>query len=272
MHDIINWWQHIYSNIDPIAFRLGPVAVHWYGIMYATALLLAIFIAYKLNERYKFISKKDLDDYIWWVEIGIILGARVGYIIFYDTHTLWYLTHPWQIFNPFMDGVFVGISGFSYHGAVIGFIVATILFSIKRKISFWKLVDLATLSIPFAYVFGRLGNFFNQGLVGRVTEVPWGVYVGDILRHPSQLYEAFMEGIVVGIILFWYKKRQKFEGEIAIMYVLLYSTARIICEFFREPDIQIGFLFGTNWLTMGMLISFCYLFFISLIYIYKKNN
>ena len=269
---MIDFWQHIYSKFDPVAFHLGVIGVHWYGIMYATALILAIYIAYYINNKYKILDKKTLDDYVWWVEIGIILGARVGYFVFYDIHKSYYLTHPWQMFNPFMDGVFIGLSGFSYHGAVIGFIIATILFAKKRQISFWKLVDLATISIPFAYTFGRIGNFINKELVGRVTEVPWGIYVGDSLRHPSQLYEAFLEGIVLGIILFWYKKRQKFEGEIAIIYLGLYSFFRIIVENFRQPDIQLGFLFNTTWLTMGMLISSCYIIIVAILYFYKKSR
>ena len=119
----MNFWQNIYSQFNPIAFQIGSISVHWYGIMYALALLSAIYIGHWIIKKDKLnISSDFLDSYIWWVEIGVILGARLGYVLFYDTHTAWYLTHPWQIFNPFVDGTFVGISGMSYHGALAGFI------------------------------------------------------------------------------------------------------------------------------------------------------
>ena len=195
---MIYFWQNIYAQFDPVAFRLGSVAVHWYGIMYALALLVAILFANYLITKDKLkIDKNLFNDYVFWAEIGVILGARLGYILFYDTHTFYYLTHPWQIFNPFVDGVFVGISGMSFHGAVIGFVAASVLFCKKHKISFWFVGDIAAVAIPLGYIFGRIGNFLNQELFGRATDVAWGIYVNGILRHPSQIYEAFLEGFVV---------------------------------------------------------------------------
>ncbi len=253
----MNNWQHIYSSFDPVAFHLGSIAVHWYGIMYALALLSAILVAHWIVKKDKLnISSDFLDSYIWWVEIGVILGARLGYILFYDTHTAWYLTHPWHIFNPFaLDGTFIGISGMSYHGALAGFIIASILWCKKYKKSFWFMADIAALAVPLGYIFGRIGNFVNQELVGRVTDVSWGIYVNGILRHPSALYEAFLEGLVVFIILFIIRKKKQFDGQLALLYVILYSIMRIVAEMFRQPDIQLGFLMGTSWLTMGILIS-----------------
>jgi len=198
------------------------------------------------------VLKRD-DGYFIYVEIGVILGARLGYILFYDPHTLWYLTHPWEIFNPFHGGTFTGISGMSYHGAVIGFLIATWLFVRRSKTSFWMWMDLVALSVPVGYIFGRIGNFLNQGLVGRVTEVPWGIYVNGTLRHPSQLYEAFLEGVLVASILFLYRKRQRFEGELIALYAILYGTARFVAEFWRQPDIQLGFI-CCGWLSMGQLL------------------
>ena len=269
---MMEFWQNIYSQFDPVAFHLGSIAVHWYGIMYAFALLSAIYVA-KWFIRYDKINIKEetFDSYIWWAEIGVILGARLGYILFYDTNTMYYVTHPWQIFNPFIDGVYTGISGMSYHGAFIGFLIASILFCKKHKVSFWFITDIAVLGISFGYIFGRLGNFFNQELIGRVTEVPWGIYVNNTLRHPSQIYEAILEGLIVFLILIYFRNRKKFDGQLAIIYGITYSTARIIAEFYREPDIQIGFLYG-EWLTMGMLISFLTLIltFIVSLFIKKK--
>lgn len=268
----MQYWQNIYSHFDPIAFNLGSVAVHWYGILYAAALLSAIFVA-------KWIIRKDnipidsdkFDSYIWWSEIGVILGARIGYILFYDTQTTYYLTHPWQIFNPYIDGVYAGISGMSYHGAFIGFILASYLFCRKHKISFWFLADIAVLGISAGYILGRIGNFFNQELIGRVSDVPWSIYVNGVLRHPSQIYEAILEGVLIFALLYWYRKKKSFNGELAIIYGITYSITRIIAEFFREPDVQIGFLYG-EWLTMGMMISGIFAILSSLVYIKLKRH
>jgi phosphatidylglycerol:prolipoprotein diacylglycerol transferase len=196
-------------------------------------------------------------------------------VIFYDTHTYFYLTHPWYIFNPFAsDGTFIGISGMSYHGALIGFVVGSVLWCKKYKKSFWYMGDIAVLAIPLGYIFGRIGNFVNHELIGRVTSVPWGVYFNGVLRHPSALYEAFLEGFLVFIILFAIRKKKKFDGQLAIIYVILYSFMRIVAEFFRQPDIQLGFLAGTSWLTMGILISavFTIICIGAYIYIIKKIN
>ena len=256
----MQYWQNIYENFDPIAFYLGSIAVHWYGIMYALALLSAIFVAkWLIQKDNKDIKQEVFDSYIWWAEIGVILGARLGYILFYDSNTTYYLTHPWQIFNPFVNGEFTGISGMSYHGAFLGFLIATFLFCKKYKISFWFLADLSVIGVSFGYIFGRIGNFLNQELVGRATDVPWGIYVDGVLRHPSQLYEALLEGLLVFIILYAIRNKTTFTGQLAILYGILYTITRTIAEFFRQPDIQLGFLYGTDWLTMGILISVAFL-------------
>ncbi len=265
-------WQNIYSTFDPVAFNLGTIAVHWYGIMYALALLSAIIVAKWFIKYDKIPIKEEIfDSYIWWVEIGVILGARLGYILFYDTHTIYYLTYPWQIFNPFIDGVYVGISGMSYHGAVIGFIISSYLFCKKNKVSFYFLADIAVLGVSAGYVFGRIGNFFNQELIGRATDVPWGIYIGNTLRHPSQLYEAILEGILIFVILVAVRKHKTFVGQLALLYGILYSIARIIAEIFRQPDIQLGFIYS-DWLTMGMLQSFFFAILCSILYLIIKRK
>ena len=269
----MDFWQNIYSQFDPVAINLGPIAVHWYGIMYALALLSAIFVAKWLIKKDKLPISGDLfDSYIWWVEIGVILGARLGYIAFYDPNAMYYVTHPWQIFNPFINGEFTGISGMSYHGAFIGFLIASILFCRKNKVSFWFLADISVIGISAGYVFGRIGNFFNQELVGRATDVSWAIDVNGVLRHPSQLYEAFLEGILIFAILFAIRHKKKFDGQLAIMYGVLYSIARIIAEVFRQPDVQLGFIYS-DWLTMGMLISGIFaLLSISVLFFIDKNR
>jgi len=252
---MIHYWNHIYEHFNPVAFELGIFKVHWYGIMYVLALLVAIVVAKWLVKRDHLpVSQQMLDNYIVWIEIGVILGARIGYILFYDPNTSWYLTHPWQIFNPFKEGEFIGIRGMSFHGALLGFIIASTLFSRKYRVNQWLLLDIAAVAIPAGYVFGRIGNFFNQELYGRITDVPWGIYVDGVLRHPSQLYEALLEGPVLFLILFLYRNRKRAHGELISLYVLLYGAARFSAEFFREPDPQLGFV-CCGWMTRGQ--EFC---------------
>ena len=256
MDSFLYTWQHIYDAFDPIAFSLFSFNVHWYGIMYALALFSAFLVGKWMIKKDKIdISNDSLGNYFFWIEIGIILGARLGYVLFYDPNTYYYLTHPWQIFNPFQDGQFVGIRGMSYHGALLGFLIASYLYSRKHKESFWLYMDLVAVSVPIGYVFGRIGNFLNQELIGNETTVSWGVYYGDILVHPSQLYEALLEGVIVFIIMMYIRRHKSFDGMLALSYATLYGIARFIAEFYRAPDVQIGYILGTSWLTMGQALS-----------------
>ncbi|MDR0580217.1 MAG: prolipoprotein diacylglyceryl transferase [Campylobacteraceae bacterium] len=269
----MSFWQNVYAQFDPVAFRLGIFSVHWYGIFYVSALLGAILIA-------KWFVKKDklpiplniVDNYCLFTELAVILGARIGWVLIYAPNTGYYLAHPWQIFNPFANGEFVGIRGMSYHGAVFGFLIATFIYSKKYKYSAWKFLDLAAISVPLAYVLGRVGNFLNQELVGRVTDVTWGIYVDGVLRHPSQLYEAFLEGFVVFIVVFIYRKYKKRDGELIAVYGMAYSIGRFIAEFFREPDSQMGFVYG-GWMTTGQVLSLLIAILSILLYFYivKKS-
>jgi len=251
----MTFWNNIYDHFDPVAFSIG-VNVHWYGIMYVLALVSALVMAKWIVTKDKLpVDKKVLDDYFIWIEVGVILGARLGYILFYDPHTGYYLTHPWQIFNPFnINGEFVGIRGMSYHGALIGFLLGSYLFARKNKYSFWFLMDIVAIAVPVGYIFGRIGNFLNQELIGRTTDVSWGIYVDGVLRHPSQLYEAFLEGIVVALIIYLIRNRISFAGGLTLAYGALYGLARFVAEFWRAPDVQIGYVFG-DWMTQGQLLS-----------------
>ncbi len=248
-------WNHIYETFDPIAFHIFSLPVHWYGMMYVLALVSALFIGkYFITKDKLDFTKNQLDIYFIYVEIGVILGARLGYILFYDEQTWFYLSHPWQIFNPFQNGEFIGIRGMSYHGALIGFLLCTYLFSKKHKVPFGKIMDLVSISIPLAYVFGRIGNFLNQELIGRVTDVPWGIYVDGILRHPSQLYEAIFEGIGVFIVVYVYRRFQTFSGELTFVYGISYGIFRFIAEIYRAPDTQIGYI-CCDAITFGQVLS-----------------
>ncbi|MBD3794400.1 MAG: prolipoprotein diacylglyceryl transferase [Epsilonproteobacteria bacterium] len=249
----MEFWNHIYEHFDPVAVDIG-VPIHWYGLMYVLALLSALWFAKWIIKKDKMdIEESVIDDYFIWIEVGVIIGARVWFILFYATDTLYYLTHPWQIFNPFVNGEFVGIRGMSYHGAIVGAIIGSYLYHRKTKQNLWKIFDVVALSVPVGYVFGRIGNFLNQELVGRATDVPWGIYVDGILRHPSQIYEAILEGVVVALILYMVRNKKPFDGSLIILYGILYTIARFVAEFYREPDEQLGFIFA--WLTMGQLQS-----------------
>lgn len=249
-------WQNFFTWHDPVALDLGFLQVRWYGLMYVLALLSGYMVGRELVKRKEYnLTLEQYDMAFVWVEIGVILGARLGYVLFYDEHTMWYLTQPWEIFNPFHNGEFVGISGLSYHGAIIGFLVAGYIFAKREKIGFLYLMDLSVLAGSAGYFFGRVGNFLNDRLVGRETEVSWGIYSHGALRHPAMLYEALLEGIVVAVLLFIIRKYKKFDGQLMALYVMFYATARFTVEFFRQPDPQLGFI-AFGWLTMGQLLSF----------------
>jgi len=263
----VEFWNHIYEHFNPVAIDFGFISIHWYGIMYISALLVALWFAKWIIKRDKMpITEVLIDNYFIWIEVGIILGARIWYILFYDPNTAYYLSEPWQIFNPFSNGEFVGIRGMSYHGAVIGAAIASYLFARRNPNQIYKILDVVALSVPVGFVFGRIGNFLNQELVGRATDVPWGIYVDGVLRHPSQLYEGFLEGIAIAIVIYLYRKRKKFDGALIGIYGMLYGTARFIVEFWREPDIQLGYLYG-DWLTMGQIQSFIMIVLSIFIYI-----
>jgi phosphatidylglycerol:prolipoprotein diacylglycerol transferase len=267
----MTFWNNIYANFDPIAFSLGSIKVHWYGIMYVSALLLGIYTAKWLVKKDNLaVSQSVLDNYIIWIEVGVILGARIGYLFFYQPNFSKYLTQPWQMFNPMVDGHFVGISGMSFHGAVLGFFLASTLFSYRHKINQWFMLDIAAVAIPAGYTFGRIGNFLNQELIGRETDVSWGILVDGILRHPSQLYEAFSEGIIVFIIMYSIRHKKSFHGQLMAIYLMLYGLARFASEMFRAPDPQIGYIYG-DWMTKGQKFSiFMVLFGLGLYFYLKK--
>ena len=265
---MLDFWHHIYSHFNPIAFDVGIFKVHWYGIMYVLALVVGFYTALKFADKLG-VNRKIIDEYFIWAEIGIILGARIGYFIFYVPDNSYYLLHPWQMFNPFIDGEFVGIRGMSYHGALIGFAIATFLYWKIKRVDIWKVLDVVALAVPVGYIFGRIGNFLNQELIGRETDVFWGIYVDGVLRHPSQLYEAFFEGVVVFILLYiFYKKFYKYKGELIGLYMILYGIFRSFCEMFREPDPQLGFIFMH--FTMGEILSFGMILIGVIIFYYRR--
>jgi phosphatidylglycerol:prolipoprotein diacylglycerol transferase len=265
-------WNHIYDTFDPIAFNIISFPVHWYGMMYVLALVSALYIAkYFIKRDNLDFTNKEMDNYFIYVEIGVILGARLGYVLFYDIETLYYLSHPWQIFNPFQNGEFVGIRGMSYHGAIFGFLISTYIYSKKHKVAFGNIMDLVAISVPLAFVFGRIGNFLNQELIGRETDVSWGILVDGVLRHPSQLYEAFLEGIGVFIVVYAYKKYQRFSGELILIYAISYGIFRAIAEMYRAPDVQIGYI-CCDIITQGQVMSLGMSLFSMIAWVYYERK
>ena len=247
-----------FPNIDPVIFSIGPLAVHWYGLGYVVGIMFAWWYGKKLLRNHRLwannqppMKPEALDDFVIWAALGVVLGGRIGYVLFYNFS--YYLSNPLAI-PAVWDG------GMSFHGGILGTTVAMILFARSRGIKVWSMFDVIAAGVPVGLGVVRVANFINSELWGRVSDVPWAFYFpkgGPEPRHPSQLYEAFLEGFVlffVLLLLVWVGKKLKAPGFIAGTFVLGYGLSRIIVEFFREPDAQLGYLFG-GWLTMGMILS-----------------
>jgi len=250
MDSFLFFWQHLPEHLRPELFQIGSFQVRYYSLMY----LVAFFLTYALvmyrvkKERHAF-SGETIQDLLLWTILGLIVGARLGYVLFYNFS--YYLGHPLEVVLPFefSGGIrFVGISGMSYHGGVIGVLLAAFFFCRRRDLSFRKILELFSPVVPLGYTFGRIGNFINGELYGRVTSVPWGMYFPldplHQLRHPSQLYEAFFEGLVLFVILWSIRRRSPFDGFLFAAYLFGYGLVRFFIEFFREPDIQLGLIWG----------------------------
>lgn len=258
MDSFINTWQQLPLNISPALFSIGSFQLRYYSLMYLVAFIIVYFLTiYRLkSEDYEY-TTETVQDYLVWAMLALILGGRLGYALFYNFG--YYLHHPLEIILPFdfSNGLkFVGLSGMSYHGGVIGIAIATILFCRKRKINLWHFVDLFCPAVPLGYTFGRIGNFINGELYGRVTAAPWGMYFPldstRSLRHPSQLYEAFFEGIFLFIILWSIRKMKMSSGCLTGIYIFGYGFVRFFIEFFREPDYQLGLVL--SFMSMGQVL------------------
>lgn len=258
MESFINTWQHLPAHINSSLFSIGTFQLRYYSLMYLVAFAIVYFLTvYRLkSENYKY-TVETVQDYLVWAMLALILGGRFGYVLFYNFG--YYLQHPLEIILPFdfSNGVkFVGLSGMSYHGGLIGIVIATILFCRKRKINLWHFVDLFCPAIPLGCTFGRIGNFINGELYGRVTTVSWGMYFPldetQSLRHPSQLYEAFFEGIVLFVLLWIIRKKKCFDGLLLGIYLCGYGFVRFFIEFFREPDYQLGLVL--SFMSMGQTL------------------
>ena len=243
-----------YPAINPVLIHIGPLAVRWYALAYIVGILAGWFYARHIIASERLwggpapLTVLDFDDFIIWVTLGIILGGRIGYVLFYNLPV--FVAHPIQIFELWNGGM-------SFHGGVLGCIVAIVGFALYRGIPVLSLGDVTTAVAPIGLFLGRIANFINGELWGRPTDVPWAMVFpngGPMPRHPSQLYEAALEGIVLFIVLNVLVRlgALKRPGVVTGCFGVGYGIARITCEFFREPDVQLGFLWGG--LTMGMLL------------------
>jgi len=247
-----------FPEIDPVIFQIGPLAVHWYGLAYVAGILIGWFYARRLamnnalwrNET-PAVTLQQLDDFLLWAASGIVLGGRIGYILFYDLGSV--------LANP-IRAIEIWNGGMSFHGGFLGTTLAMIIFARRNGIVLWSLFDIVAAVVPIGLFFGRIANFINGELWGRLSSMPWAIVFptgGPFARHPSQLYEAALEGLVLLGVLSWFIYRRqalKSPGLVTGIFVLGYALSRIFVEFFREPDAQIGYLVG-GWLTMGMVLS-----------------
>lgn len=256
--ECITAWQQLPYHISPTLFSIGSFQLRYYSLMYlvAFAVVYTLFY-YRIRRREINISTEVFQDYLVWAMVGVIVGARLGYALFYNFS--YYLVHPLEIILPFdfSNGFrFVGLSGMSYHGGLIGVVLVTVLFCRRHKIRFWQFGDWLCAAAPLGYMFGRIGNFLNGELWGRATTMPWGMYfpldATQSLRHPSQLYEALFEGLFLFIVLWSIRKRNPFEGFSVGLYIFGYGLVRFVIEFFREPDAHLGLVLGFN--TMGQVL------------------
>ncbi|MDP3706226.1 MAG: prolipoprotein diacylglyceryl transferase [Legionellaceae bacterium] len=255
-----------YPSFDPIAFSIGPIAVHWYGIMYLLGFLMAWGIAQWRVSRYQLLwTSEEIGDLIFYSAVGVIVGGRLGYLLFYDTSQLW--THPLDIFKIWQGGM-------SFHGGFLGVIVAVYLFAKKFKKPFWNVADFLIPLVPLGLAAGRMGNFINGELWGRVTNVPWAMVFprgGLNPRHPSQLYEFGLEGLLLFFFIWWYASKPRPNGSVTAAFFMSYAVVRFFVEFFREPDAQLGFI-AFDWLTMGQLLSIPMLIAGIGLYAYAQKN
>jgi phosphatidylglycerol:prolipoprotein diacylglycerol transferase len=244
-----------FPSFDPVAIAIGPFAVRWYALAYIAGIILGWLYARSILRNERFwggpapISIPQFDDYVLWVTLGIILGGRTGYVLFYNLG--YFIEHPLEMFQLWNGGM-------SFHGGFLGCVAAVLLFGWRNKVPVLSLGDVTCAVGTIGLLLGRLANFINSELWGRVTDVPWAFVFptgGELPRHPSQLYEGALEGVVLFIVLtaMIYRGALKRPGLIIGVFAIGYGLARIFSEFFREPDKQLGFLWGP--LTMGMLLS-----------------
>lgn len=241
-------------NIDPVLIHLfGPFQIRWYSLLYVGGFVVGRFILQRLAREKRFLfTSEDMEQLVLWILVGAVVGARIVYCVVYDPKSL--LANPLYLFQVYRGGL-------AFHGGLLGTVVAAMVFVRKKKIPFWNLADAMAIATPIGLAMGRLGNFINGELYGRVSYVPWAIIFkegGPEPRHPSQLYELFLEGFFLLAALLIVKKRSKQDGAIAATFLIGYGLIRFFVEYFREPDAHIGYLFLG--LSMGQILSLVMVF------------
>jgi phosphatidylglycerol:prolipoprotein diacylglycerol transferase len=253
------------NNFDPVAFQIISFEIRWYSLAYILGIIIGWILCKKIFIKNLDINQK-FDDYITYLIIGIIIGGRLGYVLFYNFN--YYINNILDIFKIWQGGM-------SFHGGLLGIIVASILFAKKNNQDLFVYTDLVSLVAPIGIFFGRLANFINSELYGKVTEVPWAVtfvQVDNLSRHPSQLYEAIFEGIILFILLLYFRSKNFLAkpGLISGLFLIFYSVFRFCIEFFRVPDEQIGYLIFN--LSMGQIISLVFIMIGTIVFYLKNEN
>jgi phosphatidylglycerol---prolipoprotein diacylglyceryl transferase len=239
-----------FPAIDPVAIAIGPFAIRWYALAYIVGLLLGWRYCLLLAARPpRLVARNDVDDFLIWATLGIVFGGRLGYVLFYQPG--YYLQHP-------LEALYIWQGGMSFHGGALGVAIAILLFTRARRLPLFAFSDIIAAAIPIGLFFGRIANFINGELYGRISDVPWAMVFpggGPLARHPSQLYQAAFEGVLLFLVLIAAERGglRRFPGVMTGLFLVGYAVARLSGELFREPDPHIGFLiFGT---TMGQLLS-----------------
>lgn len=240
----------VHPNFDPVAFALGPLQIRWYGLMYLLGFACGWALGrYRAKRPDSGWSAAEVDDLVFYIALGVILGGRIGYILFYSLGSFW--QNPLLLFRVWEGGM-------SFHGGFLGVLAAMVLFDRKYRRGFWPTVDFIAPLVPPGIFFGRIGNFINGELWGRVTDLPWGMVfqqTGDGLpRHPSQWYEAALEGVALFVIVWLFSAKPRPAMAVSGVFALTYGIFRFLVEFVRQPDPQLGYL-AFGWLTMGQVLS-----------------
>ena len=252
-----------HPQIDPVALQLGPLSIHWYGITYLVAFGLFLWLGKRRLRKAPFASNKgqipwaysDVEDLLFLGVMGVVLGGRIGYCLFYKP--AFYASHPLEIFALWQGGM-------SFHGGMLGVIAAMVWFAHSRQRNFWQVADFVAPCVPTGLAAGRVGNFINGELWGRLADpsLPWAMVfrgAGDAPRHPSQVYQFFLEGLLLFVLLWWFASTEPKQGRVAAAFLVGYGTFRFIAEFFREPDAHLGLLsMGMSmgqWLCVPMLVG-----------------
>ena len=252
-----------HPNINPVALQLGPLAVHWYGLTYLAAFGLFMWLGTRRLRHQPFASitspgawsRKDVEDILFLGVLGVVLGGRLGYCLFYKP--LYYLANPLEVFAVWQGGM-------SFHGGMLGVVLSMVWFAHSRQRPFWQVADFVAPCVPTGLAAGRLGNFINGELPGRLSDLslPWGMVfrgAGDLPRHPSQVYQFLLEGLLLFVLLWLYARRQRPTGQVAAAFLVGYGVFRFIAEFFREPDAHLGLLaLGMSmgqWLCVPMVLA-----------------